>query len=194
MSVIPFVVERDGNSERSYDIYSRLLKDRIIFIGDAITAQTATLVVAQLLFLEGQDPKRDINMYIHSPGGMVSAGLAIYDTMQFIKPDISTFCMGSAASMASVLLAAGTNGKRSILPHAKVMIHQPIGGVRGQSADIQIEAREILKTREQMDGIIAEHTGQSVEKIHEDSDRNFWMTAQEALEYGIVDNILTNRE
>ncbi len=193
MSVIPFVVERDGNSERSYDIYSRLLKDRIIFIGDSITAQTASLVVAQLLFLEGQDSKRDINMYIHSPGGSVSAGLAIYDTMQFIKPDISTFCMGSAASMASVLLAAGTTGKRSILPHARVMIHQPIGGVRGQSSDIQIEAREILKIREQMDIILAGHTGQSVEKINLDSDRNFWMNAEEALEYGIVDNILVNR-
>ncbi|PIE52885.1 ATP-dependent Clp protease proteolytic subunit [Candidatus Fermentibacteria bacterium] len=194
MAVIPFVVERDGNSERSYDIYSRLLKDRIIFIGDAITAQTASLVVAQLLFLEGQDPGRDINMYIHSPGGSVSAGLAIYDTMQFIKPDVSTFCMGSAASMASVLLAAGTNGKRSILPHARVMIHQPMGGVRGQSADIQIEAREILKIRTQMDEILSRHTGQPVEKIHEDSDRNFWMNAGEALDYGIVDNILTNRE
>lgn len=193
MSVIPFVVERDGNSERSYDIYSRLLKDRIIFIGDSITAQTASLVVAQLLFLEGQDSKRDINMYIHSPGGSVSAGLAIYDTMQFIKPDISTFCMGSAASMASVLLAAGTAGKRSILPHARVMIHQPIGGVRGQSSDIQIEAREILKIREQMDLILARHTGQSVEKINADSDRNFWMNAEEALEYGIIDNILVNR-
>lgn len=193
MSVIPFVVERDGNSERSYDIYSRLLKDRIIFIGDSITAQTASLVVAQLLFLEGQDSKRDINMYIHSPGGSVSAGLAIYDTMQFIKPDISTFCMGSAASMASVLLAAGTTGKRSILPHARVMIHQPMGGVRGQSSDIQIEAREILKIREQMDIILAGHTGQSVEKINADSDRNFWMNAEEALEYGIIDNILVNR-
>lgn len=193
MSVIPFVVERDGNSERSYDIYSRLLKDRIIFIGDAITSQTASLVVAQLLFLEGQDPKRDINMYIHSPGGSVSAGLAIYDTMQFIKPDISTFCMGSAASMASVLLAAGTRGKRSVLPHARVMIHQPMGGVRGQSSDIQIEAREILKIREQMDIILARHTGQPVEKINSDSDRNFWMNADEALEYGIVDSVLVNR-
>lgn len=193
MSVIPFVVERDGNSERSYDIYSRLLKDRIIFIGDAITSQTASLVVAQLLFLEGQDPKRDINMYIHSPGGSVSAGLAIYDTMQFIKPAISTFCMGSAASMASVLLAAGTKGKRSILPHARVMIHQPMGGVRGQSSDIQIEAREILKIREQMDIILARHTGQPVEKINSDSDRNFWMNAEEALEYGIVDSVLVNR-
>jgi ATP-dependent Clp protease protease subunit len=193
MSVIPFVVERDGNSERSYDIYSRLLKDRIIFIGDAISSQTASLVVAQLLFLEGQDSKKDINMYIHSPGGSVSAGLAIYDTMQFIKPDISTFCMGSAASMASVLLAAGTKGKRSILPHARVMIHQPMGGVRGQSSDIQIEAREILKIREQMDIILAGHTGQTVEKINLDSDRNFWMNAEEALEYGIVDSILLNR-
>jgi len=193
MSVIPFVVERDGNSERSYDIYSRLLKDRIIFIGDSITAHTASLVVAQLLFLEGQDSKRDINMYIHSPGGSVSAGLAIYDTMQFIKPDISTFCMGSAASMASVLLAAGAAGKRSILPHARVMIHQPMGGVRGQSSDIQIEAREILKIREQMDILLAGHTGQSVEKINLDSDRNFWMNAEEALEYGIIDNILVNR-
>jgi len=194
MSVIPFVVERDGNSERSYDIYSRLLKDRIIFIGDSISAQTASLVVAQLLFLEGQDSKRDINMYIHSPGGSVSAGLAIYDTMQFIKPDISTFCMGSAASMASVLMAAGTKGKRSVLPHARIMIHQPMGGVRGQSSDIQIEAREILKIRDQMDQILSYHTGQSVEKINSDSDRNFWMNAQEALEYGLVDNILTNRD
>ncbi len=194
MSVIPFVVERDGNSERSYDIYSRLLKDRIVFIGDVISAQTASLVVAQLLFLEGQDSRRDINMYIHSPGGSVSAGLAIYDTMQFIKPAISTFCMGSAASMASVLLAAGTKGKRSILPHARVMIHQPMGGVQGQSSDIQIEAREILKIREQMDGILARHTGQPVEKINFDSDRNFWMNAEEALEYGIIDNILMNRE
>lgn len=194
MSVIPFVVERDGNSERSYDIYSRLLKDRIVFIGDVITAQTASLVVAQLLFLEGQDSRRDINMYIHSPGGSVSAGLAIYDTMQFIKPAISTFCMGSAASMASVLLAAGTKGKRSILPHARVMIHQPMGGVRGQSSDIQIEAREILKIREQMDLILSRHTGQPVERINLDSDRNFWMNAEEALDYGIIDNILMNRE
>ncbi len=194
MPVIPFVVEKDGNSERSYDIYSRLLKDRIIFIADVINAQTASVVVAQLLFLEGQDSKRDINMYIHSPGGSVSAGLAIYDTMEFIKPDISTFCMGSAASMASILLAAGAKGKRSILPHARVMIHQPSGGASGQSADIQIEAREILKIREQMDKILAYHTGQPVEKINTDSDRNFWMDADEALEYGIIDNILTNRD
>lgn len=192
-SVIPFVVERDGNYERSYDIYSRLLKDRIVFIGDVISPQTAGLVVAQLLFLEGQDPKKDINMYIHSPGGSVSAGLAIFDTMRFIRPDIATFCMGSAASMASVLLAAGAKGKRNILPHARVMIHQPSGGVRGQASDIEIEAREILKIREEMNLILADCTGQSIEKIAQDTDRNFWMNAAESVSYGIVDNVLNKR-
>jgi len=192
-SVIPFVVERDGNYERSYDIYSRLLKDRIVFIGDVISPQTAGLVVAQLLFLEGQDSKKDINMYIHSPGGSVSAGLAIFDTMRFIRPDIATFCMGSAASMSSVLLAAGARGKRNILPHARVMIHQPTGGVRGQASDIEIEAREILKIREEMNLILAECTGQPVGKIAQDTDRNFWMNAAESVEYGIVDNILDKR-
>lgn len=192
-SVIPFVVERDGNYERSYDIYSRLLKDRIVFIGDVISPQTAGLVVAQLLFLEGQDPKKDINMYIHSPGGSVSAGLAIFDTMRFIRPDIATFCMGSAASMASVLLAAGAKGKRNILPHARVMIHQPSGGVRGQASDIEIEAREILKIRDEMNLILAECTGQPIGKISQDTDRNFWMNASESVEYGIVDNILNKR-
>lgn len=192
-SVIPFVVERDGNYERSYDIYSRLLKDRIVFVGDVISPQTAGLVVAQLLFLEGQDPKKDINMYIHSPGGAVSAGLAIFDTMRFIRPDIATFCMGSAASMASVLLAAGAKGKRNILPHARVMIHQPSGGVRGQASDIEIEAREILKIREEMNLILAECTGQPIGKIAQDTDRNFWMNAAESVEYGIVDNILDKR-
>jgi len=192
-SVIPFVVERDGNYERSYDIYSRLLKDRIVFIGDVISPQTAGLVVAQLLFLEGQDHKKDINMYINSPGGSVSAGLAIFDTMRFIRPDIATFCMGSAASMSSVLLAAGARGKRNILPHARVMIHQPTGGVRGQASDIEIEAREILKIREEMNLILAECTGQPVGKIAQDTDRNFWMNAAESVEYGIVDNILDKR-
>lgn len=192
-SVIPFVVERDGNYERSYDIYSRLLKDRIVFIGDVISPQTAALVVAQLLFLEGQDPKKDINMYIHSPGGSVSAGLAIFDTMRFIRPDIATFCMGSAASMASVLLAAGARGKRNILPHARVMIHQPSGGVRGQASDIEIEAREILKIREEMNLILADCTGQPIGKISQDTDRNFWMDARESVAYGIVDNILDKR-
>jgi len=193
MSIIPFVVERVGNTERAYDIYSRLLKDRIIFVGDVISGQTASVVVAQLLFLEGEDPDRDINMYIHSPGGSVSSGLAIYDTMQFIKPDLATFCMGAAASMAAVLLAAGANGKRSILPHARVMIHQPMGGVSGQASDIEIEAQEILKLRKQIDLILADHSGQKVEKISEDSDRNYWMGAQAAVDYGLVDTILVNR-
>jgi ATP-dependent Clp protease protease subunit len=193
MSIIPFVVERVGNTERAYDIYSRLLKDRIIFVGDVISPQTASVVVAQLLFLEGEDPDRDINMYINSPGGLVSAGLAIYDTMQFIKPDLATFCMGAAASMAAVLLAAGADGKRSILPHARVMIHQPMGGVSGQASDIEIEAQEILKLRKQIDLILADHSGQTVEKISEDSDRNYWMSAQAAVDYGLVDTILVNR-
>lgn len=193
MSIIPFVVERVGNTERAYDIYSRLLKDRIIFVGDVISGQTASVVVAQLLFLEGEDPDRDINMYINSPGGSVSAGLAIYDTMQFIKPDLATFCMGAAASMAAVLLAAGADGKRSILPHARVMIHQPMGGVSGQASDIEIEAQEIIKLRKQIDLILADHSGQTVEKISQDSDRNYWMSAQAAVDYGLVDTILVKR-
>ena len=193
MSIIPFVVERVGNTERSYDIYSRLLKDRIIFVGDAISAQTASVVVAQLLFLEGEEPSKDINMYIHSPGGSVSAGLAIYDTMQFIKPDIATYCMGAAASMAALLLAAGASGKRNILPHARVLIHQPVGGVSGQASDIEIEAREILKLRKQMNKILADHTGQTTQKITIDTDRNYWMDAKAAVDYGLVDNILMSR-
>ena len=193
MSIIPFVVERTGTTERAYDIYSRLLKERIVFVGDAITSQVASVVVAQLLFLEGEDPDKDINMYIHSPGGIVSAGLAIYDTMQFIRPDIATFCMGSAASMAALLLCAGTSGKRNILPHARVMIHQPVGGVSGQASDIEIEAREIIKLRQQINEIIAKHTGQPVEKVTADSDRNFWMDADESVEYGLVDSVLVAR-
>ena len=192
-SIVPFVVEREGNRERSYDIYSRLLKERIIFVGDNLTNQSANLIVAQLLFLEGEDSKKDINMYISSPGGLVSSGLAIYDTMQFIKPPMATFCMGTAASMAAVLLAAGAEGKRNILPHARVMIHQPMGGVQGQASDIEIQAREILKLREKLNIILAQHTGQSIEKIALDSDRNFWMNAQEAVDYGIVDNVLSSR-
>ena len=193
MSIIPFVVERTGTTERAYDIYSRLLKERIVFVGDAITSQVASVVVAQLLFLEGEDPDKDINMYIHSPGGIVSAGLAIYDTMQFIRPDIATFCMGSAASMAALLLCAGTSGKRNILPHARVMIHQPVRGVSGQASDIEIEAREIIKLRQQINEIIAKHTGQPVEKVTADSDRNFWMDADESVEYGLVDSVLVAR-
>ncbi len=192
-SIVPFVVEREGNRERSYDIYSRLLKERIIFVGDTLTNQSASLIVAQLLFLEGEDAKKDINMYISSPGGLVSSGLAIYDTMQFIKPPMATFCMGTAASMAAVLLAAGAKGKRNILPHARVMIHQPMGGAQGQASDIEIQAREILKLREKLNIILSEHTGQPIERIVQDSDRNFWMDAQEAVDYGIVDNVLTSR-
>lgn len=192
-SIIPFVVEREGNRERSYDIYSRLLKERIIFVGDVLNNQTAGLIVAQLLFLEGEDSKKDINMYISSPGGLVSSGLAIYDTMQFIKPPMATFCMGTAASMAAVLLASGAKGKRNILPHARVMIHQPMGGAQGQASDIEIQAKEILKLREKLNIILSEHTGQPLERIKKDSDRNFWMGAQEALDYGIVDNLLESR-
>ncbi len=193
MSIIPFVVERVGNTERSYDIYSRLLKERIVFVGDVITNASASVVVAQLLFLAGEDPERDINMYINSPGGIVSSGLAIYDTMNFIKPDVATFCLGSAASMAAVLLSAGAAGKRNILPHARVMLHQPMGGVQGQASDIEIEAREIIKTRHELNRILADHTGQPLEKIEIDTDRNFWMDAGEAVAYGLVDNILNSK-
>ncbi len=193
MSIIPFVVERVGNTERSYDIYSRLLKERIVFVGDVITNASASVVVAQLLFLAGEDPERDINMYINSPGGIVSSGLAIYDTMNFIKPDVATFCLGSAASMAALLLSAGAHGKRNILPHARVMLHQPMGGVQGQASDIEIEAREIIKTRHELNRILADHTGQPLEKIEIDTDRNFWMDASEAVSYGLVDNILNSK-
>ena len=193
MSIIPFVVERVGSTERAYDIYSRLLKDRIIFVGDVITSQTASVVVAQLLFLEGEDPDRDINMYINSPGGSVSAGLAIYDTMQFINVASGWIDRERQECMAAVLLAAGANEKRSILPHARLMIHQPMGGVSGQASDIEIEAQEILKLRKQINLILADHSGQTVEKISEDSDRNYWMDAQAAVDYGLVDNILVNR-
>lgn len=193
MSFVPFVVEREGNRERSYDIYSRLLKERIVFVGDALGSQSASLIVAQLLFLEGEDSKKDINMYISSPGGIISSGLAIYDTMQFIKPPIATFCMGTAASMAAVLLAAGEKGKRNILPHARVMIHQPMGGAQGQASDIEIQAREILKLREKLNEILSMHTGQPLERVEKDSDRNYWMDAQEAVEYGIVDSVLSSR-
>ncbi len=193
MPVIPFVVERSGNTERSYDIYSRLLKERIVFVGDVLTNQTAGLIVAQLLFLEGEDPERDVSMYISSPGGSVSAGLAVYDTMRFIRPSVATYCMGSAASMAAVLLAGGAQGKRNCLPHARVMLHQPMGGVQGQASDIEIEAREIIKLRSELNHILSRHTGQPMERLEVDTDRNFWMTAEEACDYGVVDNILTSR-
>lgn len=193
MASVPFVVEQTGRGERAYDIYSRLLKDRIIFIGTPIDDYIANLVVAQMIFLEGEDPDRDINLYIQSPGGVVSAGLAIYDTMQFVKCPVSTLCMGLAASMGAVLLTAGATGKRYCLPNAKVMIHQPLGGASGQASDIEIATREMLKTREQLNGILAKHSGKPIDQIVKDTDRNYWMTAAEAKEYGLVDEIIEKR-
>jgi ATP-dependent Clp protease protease subunit len=193
MASIPFVVEQTGRGERAYDIYSRLLKDRIIFIGTPIDDYIANLVVAQMIFLEGEDPDRDINLYIQSPGGVVSAGLAIYDTMQFVKCPVSTLCLGLAASMGAVLLAAGAPGKRYCLPNAKVMIHQPLGGAQGQATDIEIATREMLKTRDQLNVILAKHTGKPIETIVKDTDRNHWMTAEESKGYGLVDEIIEKR-
>lgn len=184
---IPIVVEQSGRGERSYDIYSRLLKDRIIFLGTAIDDTVANLVVAQMLFLESEDPDKDISLYINSPGGSVSAGLAIYDTMQYIRPNVSTICLGMAASMGAVLLTAGADGKRLALPNAKIMIHQPMGGMQGQASDIEIHAKEILKTREKLNEILAKHTRQPLDKIEADTDRDYYMSAEEALKYGIVD-------
>ena len=193
MYYVPYVIEQTGRGERSYDIYSRLLKDRIIFIGDEIDDTLANSVVAQLLFLESESPDRDISIYINSPGGSVSAGLAIYDTMQFVKCDVSTIVVGMAASMAAVLLAAGAKGKRIALPNSRVMIPQPLGGARGQASDIEIQAREIIKTKETLNGILVSHTGQSMKKVKADSDRDFWMSAPEALAYGIVDKVIDKR-
>jgi ATP-dependent Clp protease, protease subunit len=190
---IPFVVEQTGRFERSYDIYSRLLKDRIIFLGLPINDAVANLVIAQMLFLEAEDPERDIFLYINSPGGVISSGMAIYDTMRYIAPDVATICMGQAASMAAVLLAAGKKGKRSALPHARVMIHQPSGASEGQAASIEIYTKEILKMRDQLNDILAEHTGQPGKKIARDTDRDYFMSAEESKEYGIIDNIFKNR-
>ncbi len=190
MSLVPFVVEQTGRGERAYDIFSRLLKDRIIFIGQPIDDLVSNLVIAQLLFLEAEDPDRDISLYINSPGGVVSAGLAIYDTMEFIKPDVATICMGQAASMAALLLAAGTKGKRSALPNARVMIHQPMGGSRGQASDIFIYTKEIVTLRERMNDILAHHTGQDPERVRKDTDRNYFMSADEARAYGLVDEVI----
>jgi len=188
--LIPMVVEQTNRGERAYDIYSRLLKDRIIFIGEPIDDTFANLIIAQLLFLEAEDPEKDINLYVHSPGGMVTAGLAIYDTMQYIKPAIATICVGQAASMGSLLLAAGTKGKRYALPNARVMIHQPSGGFQGQATDISIQAEEIIKMRRRLDEILAKHTGQSVDKVHSDSERDYFMSAEEAKTYGLVDEVI----
>jgi ATP-dependent Clp protease protease subunit len=193
MGLVPIVVEQTGRGERAYDIYSRLLKDRIIFIGTPIDDMIANLVIAQMIFLEGEDPDRDINLYIHSPGGMVTAGLAIYDTMQFVKPDIATLCMGQAASMAAVLLAAGAKGKRTTLPNSRIMIHQPLGGTQGQATDIEIYTREMLKMKEQLNQILSKHTGRPMEQIERDTDRNFFMSAAECKEYGLVDEIIDKR-
>ena len=193
MSLVPIVVEQSGRGERAYDIYSRLLKDRIIFIGSPVDDVIANLIIAQLLFLEAEDPEKDIFLYINSPGGSVSSGLAIYDTIQYIKSDVVTICMGMAASLGALLLACGTKGKRFCLPNARVMIHQPLGGVQGQATDIEIHAKEILLIKEKLNQILAHHTGQPVAKIMADTDRNFWMSAQEAKEYGIIDDIMVTR-
>ncbi|MBI3872905.1 MAG: ATP-dependent Clp endopeptidase proteolytic subunit ClpP [candidate division Zixibacteria bacterium] len=189
MTLIPIVVEQTGRGERAYDIYSRLLKDRIVFIGTPIDDQIANLVIAQLLFLEAEDPEKDIFLYINSPGGIVSSGLAIYDTMQFIKPDVVTTCVGMAASMGAVLLAAGAAGKRAALPNARVMIHQPWGGVQGQVSDIEIHAKELLKLKDRLNQILLKHTKQPIDKIEHDTDRNFFMSAEEAKVYGIIDEV-----
>jgi ATP-dependent Clp protease protease subunit len=191
MSLVPIVVEQSSRGERSYDIFSRLLKDRIIFVGTPIDDVISNLVIAQLLFLAAEDPDRDIHLYINSPGGVVSSGMAIYDTMEFIKPDVATICMGQAASMAALLLACGAKGKRSALPNSRVMIHQPMGGSRGQASDMHIYTKEILAQRGRMNEIMAKHTGQTVERIRKDTDRNYFMAAQEALDYGIVDEVIS---
>lgn len=188
---VPLVIEQTEQGERSYDIYSRLLKDRIVFLSGQVEDHMANVLIAQLLFLEAEDPDKDIYLYINSPGGVVTAGLAIYDTMQYIKPDISTICIGSAASMASVLLAAGTRGKRFALPHSQVMIHQPLGGVQGQATDIEIHAREILRMRKELNGILSAHTGQPLEVIEKDTERDNFLTAKAAKAYGLIDDILT---
>lgn len=190
MNYVPMVVEQSARGERAYDIYSRLLKDRIIFLGGPIDDNVANVVIAQLLFLESEDPDKDIHLYINSPGGVVTAGLAIYDTMQYIKPDVSTICIGQAASMGAVLLAAGAKGKRYSLPYSRIMIHQPLGGAQGQSTDIQIQAREILRLREIINDIFHEHTGQSVEKLTEDTERDNFMSAEEAKAYGLIDEVV----
>ena len=193
MSLIPYVIEQTSRGERSYDIYSRLLKERIIFLGEEVNDVTASLVVSQLLYLESEDPDKDINLYIMSPGGSVTAGMAIYDTMQFIKCDVSTICMGMAASMGAFLLAGGTKGKRLALPNAEIMIHQPSGGAQGQATEIEIAAEHILKTKEKLNRILAENTGQPYEKVKADTERDNWMTAEEAKEYGLIDIVVDKR-
>lgn len=193
MALIPYVIEQTSKGERSYDIYSRLLKDRIIFIGEEINEHIASVVVAQLLFLEAEDPEKDVSIYINSPGGSVTAGMAIYDTMQYIKPDVSTICVGMAASMGAFLLSAGTKGKRMALPNAEMMIHQPLGGISGQAEDIRIHADHIIKTRSKLNRILSEATGQKLEVVEKDTDRDNFMTAEEAKKYGLIDKVITKR-
>jgi len=192
MSLIPIVIEQTGRTERAYDIYSRLLKDRIVFLGNPIEDNLANTIIAQLLFLQTEDPEKDIHLYINTPGGVVSSGLAIYDTMQYIKPDIATYCLGQAASMGALLLTAGTKGKRFVLPHSRVMIHQPIGGFYGQATDVEIHAREILKMKETLNNIMSKHTEQPLEKIQVDTERDYFMSGGEAKEYGIVDEVIVS--
>ncbi|MGC2433160.1 MAG: ATP-dependent Clp endopeptidase proteolytic subunit ClpP [Desulfobaccales bacterium] len=194
MQLIPMVVEQSSRGERAYDIYSRLLKDRIVFLGTAINDDVANLVIAQLLFLEAEDPDKEINFYINSPGGMVTAGMAIYDTMQYIKSPVATLCMGQAASMGALLLSAGAPGKRFALPHARILIHQPLGGFQGQATDVDIQAREILRLREELNGIMAHHTGQPIDQIHHDTERDFYMSGEQAKKYGLIDDVIIKRE
>lgn len=194
MTLVPMVIEQTSRGERAYDIYSRLLKDRIIFLGSAVNDDIANLLIAQLLFLESDDPDKDINFYINSPGGVVTSGLAVYDTMQYIKPDIATVCIGQAASMGALLLAAGANGKRYSLPNSRILIHQPMGGSQGQASDIAIQAKEILRMRDTLNRVLAFHTGNDLEKIQEDTDRDFFMSGEEAKDYGIIDNVIVNRD
>jgi ATP-dependent Clp protease protease subunit len=193
MTLIPIVVEKDGRGERAYDIYSRLLKERIIFVGTAIDDDIANLVIAQMLFLESEDPDKDIHLYINSPGGVVTSGLAIYDTMQYIRPKVSTLCMGQAASIAALLLSAGEKGKRYALPHSRILIHQPMGGFQGQASDVDIQAKEILRLREELNQILVKHTHQTLERVQSDTDRDFYMTGHQAREYGIVDEVVIQR-
>ncbi len=192
--LVPMVIETSGRGERAYDIYSRLLKDRIIFVGTAIDDNVSNIIIAQLLFLQMEDPDKDINIYINTPGGAVTSGLAIYDTIQFVKPDVNTYCVGQATSMGALLLAAGTKGKRYALPHARIMIHQPWGGVQGAATDISIQAQEILRLRARLEEILARHTGQPLDKIKKDTDRDYFMSAEEAKQYGIVDEVIANIE
>jgi ATP-dependent Clp protease protease subunit len=194
MSLIPIVIEQSSRGERAFDIYSRLLRDRIIFLGTPVSDDVANVIIAQMLFLESEDPDKDIHFYINSPGGLVTAGLAIYDTMQYIKPDVSTLCLGQAASMAAVLLAAGIKGKRHALPHARIMLHQPMGGFQGQATDVEIQAREILRLREELNNILMKHTGKALEQIEKDTDRDFFMSGVQAKEYGLVDQVISGRE